>query len=88
MKQGSGARAWSMRAQTFKPSDTHFHVIQSDGKRASIAISDGRTLEGDLGRRERDLVMGWMLIHREEIWDRWNNAVSGNYVERITPKQI
>ena len=27
-------------------------------------------------------------IHTEEIWDRWNKAVDGEYIERIEPKQI
>jgi len=39
-------------------------------------------------RRDKDLVMGWMLIHREEIWDRWNKAVAGEYIEKIPPKEI
>ena len=29
-----------------------------------------------------------MLIHKEELWDRWNKAVAGEYIERIEPKQI
>jgi len=73
---------------TQKHKEPHFHVILANGKSVSVAISDGRVLEGDLLRKDKDLLMGWMLIHREEIWDRWNNAVAGNYVERILPKQI
>jgi len=71
-----------------KLKEPHFHMILSDGLKASIAISDGRVLEGELTRRHKDLVMAWMLIHREEIWDRWNKAVAGDYIERIEPKQI
>lgn len=73
---------------TQKHKEPHFHVILSNGKKVSVAISDGRILEGELSRRDRDLVMGWMLIHREEIWDRWNNAVAGKHIEKIPPKQI
>lgn len=73
---------------TKKHKEPHFHVILSDGKKASVAISDGRVLEGRLNRRQRDLVMAWMLVHREEIWDRWNKAVAGEYIEKIEPKQI
>ncbi len=29
-----------------------------------------------------------MLIHKEELWDRWNKAVSGEFIEKIEPKQI
>jgi hypothetical protein len=73
---------------TQKHNEPHFHVMINDGKRASVAIADGRVLEGELSRRHKDLVMAWMLIHREEIWDRWNKAVSGEYIEKIEPKQI
>lgn len=73
---------------TQKHKEPHFHVILSNGRKASVAISDGRVLEGELTRRHRDLVMAWMLIHREEIWDRWNKAVAGEYIDKIEPKQI
>jgi len=73
---------------TQKHKEPHFHVVLSNGKKASVAISDGRILEGELTKRQRDLIMAWMLIHREEIWDRWNKAVAGEYIDRIEPKQI
>ncbi|MBS3942710.1 MAG: DUF4160 domain-containing protein [Dethiobacter sp.] len=73
---------------TQKHKEPHFHVILSDGRKASVAISDGRVLEGELTRRHRDLIMAWMLIHKEDIWDRWNKAVSGEHIEKIEPKQI
>ncbi|MGQ9825807.1 MAG: DUF4160 domain-containing protein [Desulfotomaculales bacterium] len=68
--------------------EPHFHVILSDGKKAFVAISDGRVLEGRLNRRQKDLVIAWMLVYREEIWDRWNKAVAGEHIEKIEPKQI
>ena len=73
---------------TQKHKEPHFHVIFSDGRKVSVAISDGRILEGELTRRHKDLVMAWMLVHREEIWDRWNKAVAGYFIERIEPKEI
>ena len=73
---------------TQKHKEPHFHVFLSNGKKVSVAISDGRVLEGELTRRDKDLVMGWMLIHREEIWDRWNKAVAGEFIDRIPPKEI
>ena len=71
-----------------KHKEPHFHVILSDRSRVSVAIANGRILEGKLNRRQKDLIKAWMLIHREEIWDRWNKAVAGEYIERIKPKGI
>lgn len=71
-----------------KHNEPHFHVFLTDGGRISIAISNGKVLEGKLNRKQRELIKAWMLIHREEIWDRWNKAVAGEYIERIEPKQI
>ena len=73
---------------TQKHKEPHFHVILTDGKKASVAVADGRILEGELTRRHKDLVMAWLLIHKEDIWDRWNKAVADEYLERIEPKQI
>lgn len=71
-----------------KHKEPHFHVILSDGTSASVAISNGKILEGKLNKRQKELVKAWMLVHREEIWDRWNAAVAGEYIEKIDPKEI
>ena len=68
---------------TQKHKEPHIHVIQPDGRSASVSIASGRILEGELERNERRIVMSWMLANREAIWDRWNKAVSGNWIERI-----
>jgi hypothetical protein len=73
---------------TQKHKEPHFHVIKSDGTSASISIANGKILEGKLGKRQKELLKAWMLIHKEEIWDRWNNAVAGEYIDKIEPKQI
>ncbi len=43
---------------TQKHKEPHFHVVLTTGKSVSIAISDGRILEGRLTRKERDLILG------------------------------
>lgn len=68
---------------TQKHKEPHIHVIQPGGRSASVSIASGRILEGELERNERRIVMSWMLANREAIWDRWNKAVSGNWIERI-----
>lgn len=73
---------------TQRHKEPHFHVILANGKSVSVSIADGSVLEGKLERRDKELVMGWMFIHREEIWDRWNKAVSGNFIEKIPTREI
>lgn len=73
---------------TQKHKEPHFHVILTNGDKASIAISNGRILEGKLSKKQKDYIKAWMLIHKEELWDRWNKAVAGEFIERIEPKQI
>lgn len=73
---------------TQKHKEPHFHVMLNNGKRASVAVSDGRILDGVLTRRHKELVMAWLLIHKEDIWDRWNKAVAGEHIEKIEPKFI
>jgi hypothetical protein len=60
----------------------------SDGQRVSVAIANGKILEGKLNARQKELIKAWMIIHREEIWDRWNKAVSGEYIEKIPPRGL
>lgn len=73
---------------TQKHKEPHFHVILNNGERCSIAISNGRILEGKLTKRQRELIKAWLIIHKEDVWDRWNHAVAGEYIEKIEPKQI
>jgi len=60
----------------------------TDGGRVSIAIANGKVLQGKLNTRQKELIKAWILIHKEEIWDRWNKAVAGEFIEKIAPKQI
>ena len=71
-----------------KHKEPHFHIILSDGNKASVAISNGKLLDGKLNKKQRELIKVWMIIHREEIWDRWNKAVAGEFIEKIEPKEI
>ena len=83
-----GIRIKMYPMDTQKHKEPHFHVILTDGNKASVAISNGIILEGKLNSRQKELIKAWMLIHREEIWDRWNKAVAGEHIEKIEPKQI
>lgn len=79
-------KMYSMDTQKHK--EPHFHVILTGGNKASISIATGKLLEGKLNKRQKDLIKAWILIHKEELWDRWNKAVAGEFIEKIEPKQI
>ena len=64
----------------------HIHVRYADHK-ASIAIEDGRIIEGDFPVRQLKLVQAWVEIHREDLMADWALAVVGEPVVRIPPLQ-
>ena len=69
-----------------KHKEPHFHVELSNGKKVSISISNGKVLVGKIDNKTLKIIQAWVLLHKEELWDRWNNAVSGNKIEKIQPK--
>lgn len=64
----------------------HIHA-RYQGKKASIAIDDGRLLAGDLPPRQLRMVQVWMDIHRDELMADWELAVAGDEPFRIAPLQ-
>lgn len=58
----------------------------SDGKEASISIATGKILAGKLDNRSHKIIIAWIILHKEELWDRWNKAVCGKSFEKIPPK--
>jgi hypothetical protein len=66
--------------------EPHFHIELTDGMEASISIATGKILAGKIDKRTNKIISAWILIHKEELWDRWNKAVSGKNFEKISPK--
>jgi len=64
----------------------HVHV-RYQGKKASIAIDDGRVLAGDFPPRQLRMVQVWIDIHREDLMADWELAVNGDEPFRIAPLQ-
>jgi hypothetical protein len=64
----------------------HIHV-RYQGKKASIAIDDGRILAGDFPPRQLLMVQVWIDIHRDELMADWELAVNGDEPFRIAPLQ-
>ncbi len=64
----------------------HIHA-RYQGKKASIAIDDGRLLAGDFPPRQLRMVQVWIDIHRDELMADWELAVAGDEPFRIAPLQ-
>ncbi len=64
----------------------HIHV-RYQGDAASIAIADGRVLDGSVPLKQLKLVQAWILIHQEELMVDWELAVNGEEPFRIAPLQ-
>jgi hypothetical protein len=61
----------------------HVHVTYGEHE-ASIGI-DGELLAGTLPTKQFKLVQAWLVLHEEELYSIWNNAVQGKPFEKIEP---
>ena len=64
----------------------HIHVRYAEYK-ASISISDGRVLAGDIPPKQIKMVQAWVEIHHDELLANWQLAVAGEQPFRIAPLQ-
>src|SRR4030065_419367 len=64
----------------------HIHA-RYQGKKASIAIDDGRLLAGDFPLRQLRMVQVWIDIHRDELMADWEISVAGAGPYQIPPHQ-
>ena len=64
----------------------HIHA-RYQGEEASIAIEDGRILEGSIPSKQLKMVLAWIEIHKEELQVDWELAVNGEEPFRIAPLQ-
>ena len=61
----------------------HVHVSYAENE-ASIGI-DGELLGGSLPSKQFKLVQAWLVLHEEELYAAWNNAVQGQPFDKIEP---
>lgn len=61
----------------------HVHVYYGDYE-ASIGI-DGELLAGALPVKQMKLIQAWLVLHEDEAYEAWNNAVAGRSFQRIEP---
>jgi len=64
----------------------HIHV-RYQGRKASIAIDDGRVLAGDFPSRQLRMVQVWVDLHKDELMADWELAVAGEEPFRVAPLQ-
>ena len=62
----------------------HFHARYADDE-AVIEIATGAVLVGNLKARQARLVQTWAELHRDELFDAWNRAGSGEPLGTIEP---
>lgn len=63
----------------------HIHVTYGSYA-ASIAL-DGELLAGSLPMKQMRLVQAWLILHEDELYTAWNNAVLGKPFNKIAPLQ-
>ena len=61
----------------------HFH-IRYDEYRAIIEIGSGK-ITGTLPPRAMKLVVEWLNLHREELYENWDLLRRGEQFKRIKP---
>ena len=63
----------------------HVHITYGEHE-ASVGI-DGELLGGALPSKQFKLVQAWLVLHEEELYAAWNNAVQGQPFDKIEPLQ-
>ena len=61
----------------------HFHASYNEYE-ASVGI-DGELLAGKLPSKQLKLVQAWAVIHEDELYEAWNNAVRQLPLKKIEP---
>lgn len=61
----------------------HVHVYYGEYE-ASVGI-DGELLSGSLPVKKLKLLQAWMILHEDELYKAWNNAVQGLPFTNIKP---
>ncbi len=62
----------------------HIHAKYAEFE-ASISISEGEILAGDLPKKQLRLVQAWIELHKDELIADWELAVHGENPYKIAP---
>jgi len=62
----------------------HLHAKYGEFE-ASIGMTDGEVLAGELPRKQLRLVQAWIELHKDELVANWELAISGETPYKIAP---
>ena len=62
----------------------HFHVEYGEQK-AVIDIETARVQKGALPAKQLKVVLGWAVMHQNELMENWNLACQDMPLKRIVP---
>jgi hypothetical protein len=68
---------------TGKHNKPHVHVECAEHK-ASVGI-DGEVLAGSIPKKKLIILHAWLVMHEEELYAAWNNAVQSKEFDKIEP---
>jgi len=66
-----------------KHNKPHIHVFYNEYE-ASIGL-DGELLAGSIPVAQLKLVQAWIVLHEEELYGAWNNAIRNIPFNKIEP---
>lgn len=72
---------WETGSQHHAP---HLHASYQ-GHVASYHIDSAELLAGSLPRRQHRLVVAWIELHRDELLENWQHALSQEPIDKIPP---
>ncbi len=62
----------------------HFHV-EYGGEEMLVRIDDAEPIEGDLPPRQKKLILGWAVLHHDELMENWALAAQQKELFPIEP---
>ena len=70
-------------SDTVQHNKPHIHVYYAEHE-ASVGI-DGELLTGSMPLKQLKLLQAWIILHEEELYKAWNQAVKNEPFEKIEP---
>jgi hypothetical protein len=62
----------------------HFHAVYQ-GEEVQINLETLEVMKGSMRRRALVLVQEWAALHREELWQAWDDASHNQEPSKIAP---
>jgi len=62
----------------------HFHAVYQ-GEEVQISIELLAVMKGSMSRRALALVLEWAALHRDELWQAWDQASHNQEPSQIQP---